>query len=76
MPGHRLTASQYAHEKNVEHFGDFIVQLDEQHSTHISPVVWNVIINIGIGYPVRRYISTWLSPFKEFSEEWFYLEEV
>jgi len=39
MPGHRLTSSQYAHQKNLEHFGNHIVQLEEQSFTHISQVV-------------------------------------
>ena len=68
MPGHRLTRSQYAHQKNVEHFGDLIVQLDEQTLTHTSCVVWHVAISIGIGYPVHRYVSTGLLPFENYSD--------
>ena len=69
MPGHRLTQSQYAHQKNIEHFNDFIVQLHEQALTHISRLVWLFVISIGIGYPGHRCVSTGLSPFEEFSEE-------
>jgi len=69
MPGHRLTQSQYAHQRVVEHFGDLIAQLDEQALTYISAVVWSVTISIGIGYPVHQYISTGLLSFEEFSED-------
>jgi len=69
MPGHRLTQSQYAHQRVVEHFGDLIAQLDEQALTYISAVVWSFTISIGIGYPVHQYISTGLLSFEEFSED-------
>jgi len=52
MPGQRLTQLQYAHQKNVEHFGDLIAQLDEQHLTHLSHVVCIYVISINIGFPV------------------------
>jgi len=72
----RLTQFQYAHQKNVEHFGDLIVQLDEQALTHISRVVWLFVISISIGYTVHRYVSTGLLPFEEYSEEWLHPGEV
>ena len=76
MPGHRLTQSQYAHQKNVEHFRNLIVQLDEQALTHIPRVVWLVVISIGIGYPVHRYVSTGLLLIEEFSEDSLFPGEV
>jgi len=72
MPGQRLTQSQYTHQKNIKHFGDLIVQLDNQALTHISRVVGLFIIRIGIGDPLNRYISTGLLPYEEYSEDWFF----
>jgi len=72
MSGHRLRQSQYAHQKTVEHFGNLIVHLDEQALTHISCMVWGFVMNIGIGYPVHRYVSTQLLSFEEYSEDWLF----
>jgi len=70
IPGLRLSPPQYAHQKNVEHFGDLIVQLEEQSWTHITQVVWLFVISISIGNPVHPYTSTGLLAFKEFSKAW------
>jgi len=72
MPGPRLTQSQYAHQKSVEHFRDLIVQPKEQHLRHISRVEWHFVISIVIGYPVHQYRSTGLLPFEEYLEDWLY----
>ena len=76
MPRHRLTQSQYAHQKNVEHFGDLIVQLDEQAFTHIPQEVWLFVMSIGIGYPVYRYVSTGLYDSKSFLKIGCFLERL
>ena len=76
MPGHRLTRSRYANQKNVEHFSDPIVHLNGQSLTHITRVVCLFVIAIRIGYPVHRFTSTGLIPFEESPEQWGYPGEV
>jgi len=61
-----MTQSQYALQKNVELLGDTIFQLEEQHSTHISSVVYDCVYSIRIGYLVHWYLSTGLLTFKVF----------
>jgi len=62
MSGLRLTASQYAIEKNVELFGDLISGFDDQLLTHLSAEVAHVAHLKVISLQVHRYIFTRLLP--------------
>jgi len=69
MSGYRLTQFRYAHQKQVEFFGDQIFLLEEYHLTDISRGIKLDTVYNSIGYMVNRYLSTGLLPFEEFSEE-------
>jgi len=69
MPGSKLAKYQYAHKKNVETFRDFIFDLQERRSIHISRIIIQYAILKGIGYKEHQYLSTGLLPFLEFSAD-------
>jgi len=71
MCDQQLTQTQYAIQKNVQHLGNIILQLDDQRLTHISAAVARFLHYNGIGYKVHRILSTRLLPFEEISEEWY-----
>ena len=72
MPGHRYTQSEYALQRVVVIFGNFLYSLQEHHQTHTYRVVFHFCQLEGIDYLVLRYLNTGALPFEEFSEEWLY----
>jgi len=69
MPGHRYTQSEYALQQVVETFGNLLLTLDGQRSTHTYRVVYHFCELENIDYLVLRYLRTGLLPFEEFSED-------
>jgi len=63
------TASQYAHQEAVRLISDGIIFCNERGLTHISPRYLFLATINNIGLEVHRYITTWLLPFEELSEE-------
>jgi len=55
MSTFKLTQFQYLLKSNVEYFGNIIYQFEEQHLTHISTIIWNLIGSINIDYLVFGY---------------------
>jgi len=76
MPRHRLTQSEYALQQVVEHFGNQLFSLDDEHLTHTCRVVFRFRELEGIEYLVLGYLNTGALPFEEFSEDWLFDGEV
>jgi len=76
MPGHQYTPAEYALQKIVASFGNFLFELAKHHLTHIYAVVFRFCQLENINYLVLRYLNTGALPFEEFSEEWLYDGEV
>jgi len=54
MPGHQLTQSKYALQQVVEHFGNLLFTMEEQHLTHTYWVVFHFSEFENIDYLVLR----------------------
>jgi len=65
----RPTHYQYAHQRVVATFSNFIIYYNERGLTHISCALSYSPIIAGVGYEVHRYITTGALPYKEWSEE-------
>jgi hypothetical protein len=63
------THSQYADQRIVASFGEFMQYYNERGFTHISSTISNLAIVEGVGYEVHRYITTCELPYKEWSEK-------
>jgi hypothetical protein len=76
MPGHQYTAAEYALQKVIESFGNFLFELAEHHLTHTYAVVFRFCELENIDYLVLRYLNTGALPFEEYSKEWLFDGEV
>jgi hypothetical protein len=76
MSGQRLTQSEYALQQVVELFGNLLIQLEEEHLTHIYQTVFRFCQLESIDYLVLRYLNTGALPFEEWAEEWLFDGEV
>jgi hypothetical protein len=65
----RLTHSEYAHQKVVPTFGNFVQYYKKQGLTPISRIILLLAIIEVVGYEVHRYITTGALPYEEWSEE-------
>ena len=60
----------------VELFGNLLFSVEEHRLTHTYRVVLGLCELENIDYLVLRYLRTGLLPFEEFSDEWFFDDEV
>jgi hypothetical protein len=76
MPGHQYPPAEYALQMGVESFGNLLFELAKHQWTHTYAVVFCFCQLENIDYLVLRYLKAGALPFKEFSEEWLFNDEV
>ena len=76
ISGHHYVPAQYALQQIVEYLGNILFQLEAQYLTNIYQVVFCCCELENLDYLVLRYLITGGLPFKEFSEEWLFEDEV
>jgi hypothetical protein len=76
MSGRHLIQSEYALQQIVVLFGDFLIQLEEAHLTHIYQVIFRFCQLQNINYLVLRNLNSGEPPFEEWAEEWLHDGEV
>jgi hypothetical protein len=75
MSGHEFTPAEYAVQRVVESFGNFLFELAEHCLTHTYAVVFRFCQLESIDFLVLRYLNTGALPYEEFSKEWLFNRE-